>query len=149
MVKVVSVEVLRYAGQDNIPACACQRERNPPAACAIMRDMDNPTLRKALGLLAHPATLAAIALLLINDHLLRRLWPSELTGKLGDFAWLFFIPFALTALLALVWPGRSRRRQVTALPGASRRRGYLEKILRTGYSRDEPSPAANCRAKEL
>jgi hypothetical protein len=76
-----------------------------------MRAMDNRILRKALRLLVHPATLAAIILLLVNDHLLRRMWPSAITGKLGDFAWLFFIPFALAALLALVLPasGRGKR----------------------------------------
>ncbi len=39
--------------------------------------------------LAHPATAAALGLLLVNDHLLRRLWPSWFTGKLGDVAWLY------------------------------------------------------------
>jgi hypothetical protein len=73
-----------------------------------MRRMDNPTLSKALRLLVHPATLAAAVLLLVNDHLLRQFWPSALTGKLGDFAWLFFIPFAVIALLALLWQGNSR-----------------------------------------
>jgi hypothetical protein len=72
--------------------------------------MDNATLRKALRLLVHPATLASIAVLLINDHVLRTLWPSALTGKLGDFAWLFFIPIAGAALLALMWPGGGERR---------------------------------------
>lgn len=76
-----------------------------------MPGMDNPTLRKALRLLVHPATVAAIVLLLVNDHVLRRFWPSALTGKLGDFAWLFFIPFALAALLALLWPGDGLRRR--------------------------------------
>lgn len=76
-----------------------------------MPGMDNPTLRKALRLLVHPATVAAIVLLLVNDHVLRRLWPSALTGKLGDFAWLFFIPFALAAVLALLWPRVIPRRR--------------------------------------
>ncbi len=92
--------------QDNTAGEACQRRR---AVCYNPR-MDNPTLRKALRLLVHPATLAAIALLLLNDHFLRRLWPSALTGKLGDFAWLFFIPIAAAALLALLWPSGGRRR---------------------------------------
>ncbi len=72
--------------------------------------MNDPTLRKALRLSVHPATLAAIGLLLINDHLLRRAWPSALTGKLGDFAWLFFVPLLAAALVALVLPGRGPRR---------------------------------------
>ena len=80
-----------------------------------MRGMDHSTLRKALRLLVHPAALAAIALLLLNDHLLRRLWPSPVTDKLGDFAWLFFMPFAVTAVFAACWPGRGPRRS-RALP---------------------------------
>lgn len=72
--------------------------------------MDDPTLRKALRLSIHPATLVAIGLLLLNDHLLRRIWPSALTGKLGDFAWLFFIPLLVAVLITLVLPGRGPRR---------------------------------------
>ena len=34
----------------------------------------------APAVLLHPATLIALALLLLNDHLLRRAWPSALTG---------------------------------------------------------------------
>jgi len=78
-------------------------------ACYNAR-MDDRTLRKALRLSIHPVTLVAIGLLLINDHLLRRIWPSALTGKLGDFAWLFFIPLLLAVLVALVLPGRGPRR---------------------------------------
>lgn len=72
--------------------------------------MDKPTLRKALHLLAHPLTLGAIGLLLVNDHVLRRAWPSALTGKLGDLAWLFFIPLVVAAAVALVLPGRRHSR---------------------------------------
>jgi hypothetical protein len=36
-----------------------------------------------------------MAVLLLNDHLFRIHWPGWWTGKLGDFAWLFFFPFAL------------------------------------------------------
>lgn len=71
--------------------------------------MTDNTLCKALRLLAHPLTLAAVALLLLNDHLFRRLWPSWATGKLGDFAWLFFFPFVLAAVLAVLIPGRGQR----------------------------------------
>jgi hypothetical protein len=65
---------------------------------------ENEALNRALFLLSQPATLAAMAVLLLNDHLLRRLWPSWWTGKLGDFAWLYFMPFAAAALFALVLP---------------------------------------------
>ena len=71
----------------------------------------NPTFEKALGLLAHPFSLAGLALLLLNDHLLRHLWPSWWTGKIGDAAWLAFTPFALAALLAWWIPGPTARRE--------------------------------------
>ncbi|NLG96553.1 MAG: hypothetical protein GX491_04250 [Chloroflexi bacterium] len=68
----------------------------------------NPTLLKALKLLAHPFSLGAIGLLFVNDHLLRRLWPSWWTGKIGDAAWLFFFPFVMAVLLALLCPEKRR-----------------------------------------
>jgi len=51
--------------------------------------------------LTHPVTLMAISLLLLNDHVLKRLVPSALTGKLSDFAGLLFFP-----MLALELSGR-------------------------------------------
>jgi hypothetical protein len=77
---------------------------------------ENKAFQKAIYLLAQPFSLAAILILLLNDHLLRQLYPSWLSGKLGDFAWLFFFPFALAALLAWVVPGRLPRQvQITGL----------------------------------
>ncbi len=70
--------------------------------------MENRLSRKALKLLCSPLSLSAIAVLLVNDHLLRRFWPSWITGKLGDFAWLLFFPFALAWGWALVLPRRER-----------------------------------------
>ena len=64
----------------------------------------NKTFQKAVYLLSRPVSLLALVLLFLNDHVLRVLWPSWITGKLGDFAWLFFAPFALAALLALLIP---------------------------------------------
>jgi hypothetical protein len=64
----------------------------------------NRTFQKAVYLLSRPVSLVALVLLFLNDHVLRVLWPSWITGKLGDFAWLFFAPFALAALLALLIP---------------------------------------------
>lgn len=69
----------------------------------------NPVFEKALSLLAHPACLAALGLLLLNDHLLRRMWPSWWTGKLGDVAWLMFAPFALAAIVS--WLVRNPRHE--------------------------------------
>jgi hypothetical protein len=57
-------------------------------------------------LLAHPFCLGAVGLMLVNDFVLKSLAPSWLTGKLSDFAGMFFLPFLLAALLALFLPKR-------------------------------------------
>lgn len=46
-------------------------------------------------------TLGSVTLLLLNDHLLKRFYPSALTGKLSDFAGLFFFPYLVIALAGL------------------------------------------------
>jgi hypothetical protein len=72
--------------------------------------MDNRPLHASLRCLTHGITLLSIALLLLNDHLLKLVAPSFLTGKLSDFAGLFFFPFLLAALLSLLlWPWRCNR----------------------------------------
>ena len=55
----------------------------------------------SLRCLSHPLALTSLALLLLNDHWLKQAAPSALTGKLSDFAGLFFFPFLLSALLGL------------------------------------------------
>jgi hypothetical protein len=44
----------------------------------------------------------SIALLLVNDHVLKFASPSWLTGKLSDFAGMFFFPFIVAAGLSLI-----------------------------------------------
>lgn len=56
----------------------------------------------ALAALSHPFSIGAVALLLLNDHVLKQSFPSFLTGKLSDFAGLFFFPFLLAAIVGLV-----------------------------------------------
>jgi hypothetical protein len=73
--------------------------------------MLNKTAAKALHLLSHPLSPGAILLLLINDHILRIYWPSWWTGKIGDFAWLYFTPFALAAILAWLIPSYWRHHE--------------------------------------
>ncbi len=63
--------------------------------------------RRALRCLAHPASLAAIVLLLANDHGLKQAHPSALTGKLSDLAGLLFFPFLMAFCLAWL-PGLGR-----------------------------------------
>ncbi len=60
------------------------------------------TLHTALRCLKHPATLLSIALLLANDHWLKTSSPSWWTGKLSDFAGLFFLPFLIASFLGLL-----------------------------------------------
>lgn len=79
-----------------------------------MRPNSNPAFWRALHSLAHPVSVAAVLLLLFNDHWLRWQHPSWLTGKLGDFAWLVFAPFIAAAALAWVLPRRERLIGLTA-----------------------------------
>src|SRR5262245_53546805 len=50
--------------------------------------------------LAHPVPLAAVGVLALNAHLLKGsgVLPGALTGKLSDFAGLFFFPLLLAAI---------------------------------------------------
>jgi hypothetical protein len=50
--------------------------------------------------LVHPLTWASVLVLLVNDQVLRWRWPSWITGKLGDVAWLAFAPLVVALLLA-------------------------------------------------
>ena len=53
--------------------------------------------------LTHPLTVAALFTLLLNDFVLKSLWPGWVTGKLSDLAWVVFAPpliaFALSRLI--------------------------------------------------
>ncbi len=59
------------------------------------------TIHTSLRAISHPFSLAAIFLLLLNDHILKSAFPSVLTGKLSDFAGLFIFPFLLIFLLGI------------------------------------------------
>jgi hypothetical protein len=62
--------------------------------------------------LLHPAALLAIALLLVNDHLLKPMLPSLLTGitgKLSDLAGLLVAPLVAVAAIELAHAARGRR----------------------------------------
>lgn len=48
--------------------------------------------------LAHPIAIGAIALLVLNDHVLKAAYPGFVTGKLSDFAGLVFFPLLLAAM---------------------------------------------------
>ncbi len=55
---------------------------------------------------AHPLTVGATAVLLLNDHMLKQAWPGLVTGKLSDLAGLVVAPPALGLLLGLFLTGR-------------------------------------------
>lgn len=58
----------------------------------------------ALAWLIHPVTLAGLALLLINDHVLKVAFPGPATGKLSDVAGLVLAPPLVAALITLAAP---------------------------------------------
>ncbi len=49
--------------------------------------------------LLHPVALASLALLVINDHVLKAHWPGFVTGKLSDIAGMIIAPLFLYALV--------------------------------------------------
>lgn len=63
------------------------------------------------GLLLHPALLAAVLVLGLNDHVLKGIGPPALTGKLSDFAGVFLV----TVLACVV---ATRRWAAAAVVGA-------------------------------
>lgn len=65
-----------------------------------------PVLRKAIHLLAHPLSLAAAILILVNDFVLCPLVPSWWTGKLSDAGALVIWPLLIAAGLTWVLPRR-------------------------------------------
>ena len=85
-------------------------------------ELAQPTMRAvaADGLL-HRAALSALALLIVNDQVLKAAWPGLVTGKLSDVAGLVLAPLVLQAgweaILAFArrpW-GPSRRALVVAV----------------------------------
>lgn len=76
------------------------------------------TFRRTLAWLGHPLTVCALILLVGNDHLLKRLYPGWLTGKLSDVAGLVLAPALLGVLGSVVVPRfPARALAVVALVG--------------------------------
>ncbi len=96
-----------------------------------MKHRENHVFVRALNSLAHPLSISAVCLLLLNDHLLRPLWPSWWTGKIGDFAWLVFAPFVVAALLACLIPSRWRRQEEIVGLGAFAMTGFGFALAKT------------------
>jgi hypothetical protein len=55
-----------------------------------------------IGEAMHPVTLLLVAVLVVNDWVLKARWPGAVTGKLSDIAGLGFAPVVFTAGIGLV-----------------------------------------------
>lgn len=88
--------------------------------------------------LVHPLFLGAVGVLVVNDHVLKGsgLAPGWLTGKLSDFAGLFFFPVLALAVLELATRGRirARRAEVGALLAAATALGFALVKLSPGVN---------------
>ena len=72
--------------------------------------MDFP--RQAASALMHPATLAALCILLANDLVFKALWPGAwVPGKLSDLAWMIFAPPLLAYILSFLTLGSAQRQR--------------------------------------
>ena len=72
--------------------------------------------RQAVSALMHPATLGALALLLVNDLLFKALWPGAwIPGKLSDLAWMMFAPPVLAYILSFATLGNARGQRAAFL----------------------------------
>ena len=70
-------------------------------------DMESSFRHRCASALMHPATVAAVAVLLLNDVVFKSMWPgSWVTGKLSDLAWVVFASPLLAFLLSFL-VGRS------------------------------------------
>ena len=87
---------------------------------AMMREARPPERgdfrRRCEAALAHPVTLIALAALLVNDIVLKALFPGAWAmGKLSDLAWMTFAPPLLAFALSFAVPKRSAAGRRAAL----------------------------------
>jgi hypothetical protein len=54
---------------------------------------------EAVDFFLNPIPCTAVSVMVLNDHYLKRAYPGALTGKLSDFAGVFFFPL----LFAAIW----------------------------------------------
>ena len=68
---------------------------------------------RALNCLAHPVSVIALFVVILNALVLQRSWPSWWTGKIGDAAWMVFFPFLIATILIWLIPSRWLRNHKT------------------------------------
>ena len=59
-------------------------------------------------ILLHPLILGAMFVYFANNLILQRWIPSQLTGKISDFAWLFFVPIVVYSFWGKIFPRIAR-----------------------------------------
>jgi hypothetical protein len=75
----------------------------PPAADKQSAEFTSHSeFQLALACLVHPFSLLALGLLALNDHWWKGVGPAWITGKLSDFAGLFYFPFLVIVFVALM-----------------------------------------------
>jgi hypothetical protein len=57
---------------------------------------------KPIHFFIHPLPLLAVLLTAVNDHYLKYQFPGFITGKLSDFAGLFYFPLFISAMVVLL-----------------------------------------------
>jgi hypothetical protein len=92
------------------------------------------------GALLHPVTLTALVTLALNDHVLKRVCPGVVTGKLSDFAGVVLLPVFLHALIELT-AARVLKRPLRAVAGDRWLLGCVVVSL-LAFALPEVSPAA-------
>lgn len=60
--------------------------------------IEHDRLPGGAGPIAHPTLAVALAVLVLNDHVLKDLWPGLVTGKLSDIAGVFVVAVVASAL---------------------------------------------------
>jgi hypothetical protein len=88
----------------------------------------------------HPAVLASLVVLVVNDHWGKARWPGPVTGKVSDVAGLVFFPVLLAGLLGLLIDGvrRVSRRGGDPAPVALLRCASVVTVV--GFSAVKSSP---------
>ncbi|MEV1318192.1 hypothetical protein AB0J14_19165 [Micromonospora arborensis] len=92
-----------------------------------------------LSWLCHPATLFALVLLLVNDHVLKAAHPGVVTGKLSDVAGLVLAPPLVAVLLTLLVPRLPAR--AAALAGLVAVGAGFALVKSSGYAAELASSA--------
>ncbi len=93
----------------------------------------------ALAWLGHPATVLALTVLVVNDHVLKPAFPGPVTGKLSDVAGLVLAPPLVAVLLTLVAP-RLPARAAVVVGLVSVGAGFAV-VKSSGYAADVASAA--------